>query len=335
MTADAVPVLLGALALATAIGADLYSALAAAGLVAFAGWVTLPAPLTGLAAPAVWIPLVGLALIQAALVRWRLPDLVWDALHTLARPLAAALAAAAALRLAAPTWLLWSASAAGLLVALHIHLLFLGLRVAAHTAEPDLRSGALTAARSAGAALLGALAFATPQNAAAIAALAILLPLPWARPLWRAARMALLAVARALPPRPRPGSWHPDVQALPDAWRAAVARHTREPESVWAWTPATVARLEGRRLFRPGCLVTTPDALVFVESGRRLRGTALPRGPGRADGRELLETVFVAAERPFILCLDRRGPPGQLILTGTGGSAPGMEHSAYQGVTRG
>jgi hypothetical protein len=130
-----VDLLLSLLAIAAAIGLSLYAALGLPGLASYLGLLDLPGPLVGLAAPYVWGTLLALALLELLISRSRLTDLLWNALHTLARPLAATIFLSAALT-GGPHTAQWVAGLTGLGIALLVHMAVLAVHTAARTRSP-------------------------------------------------------------------------------------------------------------------------------------------------------------------------------------------------------
>ena len=321
MTGPSLDALLALLVLAAAFGLDLYAAAAAAGIAAALGLIALPLPLGGLAAPHVSGSLLALLAIQTAVTRFRVPDLAWNALHTGVRPFAAALAVGAALPAASPAPQ-WAAALAGLALGTLTHLSIFGARVAARTAVSRPSPGLLTAGQTLLAAVLAPLAFLTPQNAAALAALVVLLPLPWARPLWGAARLACTSLVAPLRPASRPRSWDPGIAALSPTWAAVALDALGEPASALRSAIATLARLDGRWLFRRGRLVLGTRRLLFL-AGRGPSALELDPIDRGSDGAAVIETVAVGREPAALICVGPDGPPGTVILADLKGEGPG------------
>lgn len=331
MTAELMTLTLALLALATATALDLYAALAALGLAASLGLVVLPPPLSGLAAIPVWATLAGILIVQLLIVRHRLGDLSWNLLHTAVRPTAAALVAGTGLS-SASHGLQWTGALLGLALGLHVHLAALGIRTAARTSASGWKPGLLTALQSGLAAVLAVLAFVRPAEAAVCAALLLTLPLPWLPAFWRAGLMAARAAVEALTPRPRSRNWEVGTHAWRPVWIQQLEERSDEPRETVRSTPATLACLDGRWVFRRGRLLRAVEGTAFVHGRIRGRYTRLGGDSGRTDGAPLLETVRVSGDESYDLCVARDGLPGGVILADLGLWAEDVEHQSATGV---
>ncbi len=332
MSPATVDLLLSLLAVAAAIGLSLYAAIALPGLASYLGLLELPQPLAGLAAPYVWGTLLGLALLELLISRSRLTDLVWNALHTLARPLAATIFLAAALA-DGPYAAQWAAGLAGLGVALLAHMAVLAVHTAARTAGPRPAAPGFTALQLSAAAAIGTLAWIAPPIAAAAGAVVVLAPLPWIPRLWGAASLVLLAIHSALSRPGRPRNWDVGPGKLRRALQRAVERELGPLGGSVRSVRAVLARLGPRWLYLQGRLVAVAEKPPVFAHRRGLRARVLPlgRGPGVADAGPLVETVEIEAEIPYALCVGPSGPPGPAILAALEREA-GMEPGASEEV---
>jgi hypothetical protein len=336
MTPTPPELLLSLLAGAAAIGLSPYAALAATGLASYLGLVALPGTLSGLAAPVIWGSLLALTLLDAALSHYRLSDLVWNAFHTLVRPLAAVLYASAALAHTSEA-LQWVGALTALLLALLVHFSVLAVRTAARSAGPISRRSGFTALRLLAAAALATLAPAAPPYAAALAALLLLAPLPSFPRLWGAVSLALRAVLVALTRPDRLHRWDSGADKLPRRLRRALERELGEPIGPARSARVTLARLGPRWVYRPGRLVFShlrPPLFVYRRA-LRPRVLRLQRGVGRPDHRALIETLEVEGRMPYAFCLDPAAPTGPAIMAELEGGAErgaGMELRPPAGV---
>jgi hypothetical protein len=327
---------LGLLASAAAIGLSPYSALAAVGLAASLGFAPLPGSLVGLAAPAVWGTLVLFAALDGLISRYRVPDLVWNAFHTVAKPLAAVLYAAAGL-VGGPPNSQWALAGASLLIALLVHLSVLSVRTAARTAGPISWSRGLTLLRLFVAAALGVLALSAPPFAFSLAAVLVLALLPaWPR-IWGAASLTLRSVTTLLSRPDRLHRWDPAATRLSGEAHRVVEQELGAPLGSARSAPVTLARLGPHWVYRRGRLVIAAHRpAVFLHRRRfRLCTVSLTPGPARADNAALIETVDIDAGVPYALCLGPEAPPGPAILAEleSAGAWPGpAEHPRQAGV---
>lgn len=271
----AVPAVLGKLlGIAFASGVNLYATIAVLGVGVRLGWITgLPPTLHGLQSS--WVVAAAAVLYLIEFVADKIPhiDPVWDAIHTIIRPAAAALLAVGAL--AELPWTLRLAGAAGAgAVALTAHGAKAGLRMTLHTAPTRKAAGLVSLAEDAVAVLLVLLALLWPIGALAFAAAALLSMALFARPIWRAFILGLRAVSARLQGFFRAG-WH-EPRVLPAALRDLI-----DSPGV-ADAPPRVARaaLKGVRQvgdYRSGWLVLTSGVPAFLyRSLFRPRRIALP-----------------------------------------------------------
>jgi len=317
-----VDLLLSLLAIAAAIGLSLYAALGLPGLASYLGLLELPGPLLGLAAPYVWGTLLGLALLELLISRNRLTDLLWNALHTLARPLAATIFLSAALT-GGPHTVQWAAGLTGLAIALLVHMAVLAVHTAARTAGPKPAAPGFTALQLLLAAAVGTLAWIAPPIAAAAGAVLVLAPLPWSPRLWGAASLVLVAVHSAVSRAGRSRGWDVGPAKLPRSLQRAVKRELGPLDSSLRSAPAGLARLGPRWPYLRGWLVVAAEKPPLFAHRRGLRARVVPlgRGPGLADHGALLETVEIAADVPYALCVGPSGPAGPAILAALRGAA--------------
>lgn len=319
------------LAGAAAIGLSPYAALAAIGLFAYLGAAGLPVGLTGLAAPSLWGVMAGWTVIDGALSHFRLTDLVWNVLHTIARPVAALLFAAAVLD-GFPATSQWLGSLGALLVALLVHISVLAVRSAARTAGPESWLPGLTAARLLVAALLMVVAVAAPWLAAAAAAVLVMAPLAWAPRLWGAAILSITAILRALTRPDLQHEWQVGPDTLPRPLRHAAQAALGPVPGPIRHCRATLARLGSRWPYWRGRLVVAAEmpVLFLHYRGLRPRAIALHAASASLDDGVLVETLKVEHPLAFSLCLGPDAPPGPAILTVFKNATP---HDALPGTS--
>lgn len=307
---------LSILAGAVAIGLSPYAALATLGLLSYFGTLTTPPELAGLAEPVLWGTLASLTVVDGILSRFRLTDLVWNVLHTIARPVAAFLFASAALA-ALPAGGQWLGSLAAFVVALLVHVSVLAVRTAARTAGPVSWLPGLTSVRLLGAAFLAGIAFTAPPFGASAAAVLLVAPLPWSPRLWGAATLALASV---LYPLIRPGhshEWTVGVDRLPRGWRRTARAALGPPSGPVRHARATLARLGPAWPYWRGRIILEADKPVLFLHSRGFEPRAIPlrASTGRADESAVIETLEVDDPPSFALCLGPDAPEGPAILT--------------------
>lgn len=327
MSPDSAALVLSLLATAVACGLSLYAALAVPGILAHAGWVVLPASLSGLAGPPVWGGLLFLLAVELAASRFRLSDLIWSGAHVIARPAAALLLVSAGLA-GAPSATQWLAALAAFTLALCAHMAIAGLRTASRTAGPLKSSRVLGTAALGSAVLLPALAWTAPQAGAALAAILLLAQLPLAPRLWGAALLTMRAIIAALVHADRLRAWDVGPEHLPGSVRRLAASRLGEALRSARSARITLARRGRGWPYTHGRLLIAAEAdPAFVHRrGFRARLIALPRGVGRADHGVLVESVEVEAGEGYMLCVGAGSPGGPAILAalrGSGGAAGG------------
>ena len=325
-------------ALAFATGISLYITLAIPGLAAYMGLLTVPAPLDGLQEPAVWGSLLALAALEWLSLRFRLSDLLWNAVHTIARPLTALLLASALL---APFGAgeRWAASIAAILVALAVHLAVMGARIASRIApsfgnSPYPPTGLLTALGFAASALISYFALIAPVVTSLLVWFTLIASLPLLPRLWSISYAALRAFAAALwlPGRGR-SRWEADLSRLPDSARRALEARLGGPSIAARIAPLTLARLGARWPFYRGRLVISQDNPPLFVHGRLLHPQVVVLEPGKGDADEelLLQTLRVEGKEGYALCVGPEAPPARAILAaltgeeGVGGWTRGAE----------
>jgi uncharacterized protein DUF4126 len=164
------------LGLSFAAGINLYATVAILGLVTRFGWVDLPAQYRIFDNN--WIIGIAIALYVVEFVADKIPwvDSLWDAIHTIIRPIGGALIAVASIGQAQPTFQVMAALA-GALVATSTHAAKAGTRVVANTSPEPFSNWALSVAEDGLVITVGLLALSHPFAAAiiVIAALGVII----------------------------------------------------------------------------------------------------------------------------------------------------------------
>lgn len=318
------PTTLGLLALAVAAGLGPYSSIAALGFLGQSGLGALPAELTGISSVPILAASTALLALDAAASRFRVPDLLWNALHTIIRPAVAALLVVAAGSDLGETGL-WLAALGGGASGLLAHLLVLSTRSASRTAGPLSFLPGFTALRITGGGMLAALALLAPPFAGALAAVLILAPLPWFPRLWGAARMALAASISVWTRAGRGRSWQGGRAGPPSNVARALAAVGEESLASARVCPATLGRYGAHWLYSGGFILLRPGRQPIFARRRwgRLELIDLESGPGASDEAAVLETLEIRCGRPYSLCLGPDAPPGGVVLAELGGPSPG------------
>jgi hypothetical protein len=160
------------LGLAAAAGINLYATIALLGLASHYGWIDLPAQYRVFDNP--WIIGGAIVLYGVEFVADKIPwvDSMWDAVHTIIRPLGGALIAVASIGHASPAMQV-VAAIAGAALATSTHVAKAGTRVVANTSPEPFSNWILSLSEDGFVLALGVLALTHPL-AAAVVVLAIL-----------------------------------------------------------------------------------------------------------------------------------------------------------------
>ena len=178
---DLVSLLGRTLGFSFAAGINLYATVAILGLATHFGWVDLPPQYRVF--DNTWIIGAAIAMYLVEFVADKVPwvDSLWDAIHTVIRPLGGALIAVATIGHAQP-WVQAVAALAGATLATSTHVAKAGTRAAANTSPEPFSNWALSLAEDGFVIGLGLLALTHPAAAAAvvlIALAAIVLSVRW------------------------------------------------------------------------------------------------------------------------------------------------------------
>lgn len=250
------------LGIALASGLNLYATVAALGIASRLEWIeTLPHGLRGLEHGGVLASASILFLVEFIVDKVRHLDSLWDTVHTVIRPTAAAFLAYGALSGAPASTELAGAALAGI-VALAAHTTKAGLRISLNAKPSTAMSVRISIGEDALAVALALAAIAYPVATLSVAAAALLLVALVGPRLWRAFVLGLRALAARLRGFFGQARWRP-LDELPAPMRQLV-----EPPGIGQAEPrATRAALEGLRgtgAYRNGWLVVTESQAIFL-----------------------------------------------------------------------
>lgn len=309
------PILIGQiLGISFACGLNLYLTVAALGLLSRVGLVELPTGLHGLESLIVMGSAALLYLIEAVVDKVRHADSLWDTVHTLVRPPAAALLAVG-LVWGEPLTLTALAAATAFLVALIAHGTKAGLRLSLNATMQGGRAWVSVAED------ILAVAFATmailDPTTALVATLTVLAVVLLIGPrYWRAFRLGLRALSSWMRTLFAPARWR-EAEELPGGIRKVLG-----PTPLGAAPPrgakAAITGPPGTGAYRNGWLVVTADGPVFVYRTLLGRRTVRLPGPRRIAGNEgfWADVLNVEAtdDTAYRLYMLKDGPPLDLAI---------------------
>jgi hypothetical protein len=310
------PVLVGQLlGVSFACGLNLYATVAALGLFSRLGFIQdLPPALRGLESSIIIGTALVLYLVEAIIDRVHHADSVWDAVHTIIRPTAAAFFAIGMLW-AQPPAIQAGGAVFAFLVALAAHGTKAGLRVALNATNRNGSAARISTLEDLVAVAFVFAALEYPATALAVGALVLGILAVFGPGLWRAFALGLRAV----------GAWFQGLFTTP-GWREAGQIPTRlrrllDESTLGAAPPrATRAALygfPGVGAYRNGWLVMTPGGTVFLFGGLLgARRVNLPDPVRMESGAGLwVNSVRVHLEDGgFTLYLLKDGPPVDQIV---------------------
>lgn len=297
--------LVGMLGLSVASGVNLYLAVLVVGLAERFRWVTGLPPELGVLSHTLVLTVAG-ALFLLEFLADKIPFVtpVWDAVHTLVRPVGGALLALGAAGQMPPA-LQAAAMVAGGSIALGAHGSKMGYRILAHAAPEPATHSLLSLAEDLGVVGLLALVYLHPYVAVPVL-LAVLLLMAWVLP--RVLRVLNLLFA-GLAGRAR--SWNPRTGPAPvPAWACPVL-HGLDPAGP-VWTGMAFARkVQGVPPMKCGCLARLGRQWVFVHRGL-FKPKVAPMDEGQLqplglDRRLLWDALSLAREgaaQEFLLAKD-------------------------------
>jgi hypothetical protein len=315
MITQPLAILLGQLlGTALACGINLYATISLIGLASRYGWTdAVPPGLRGLESTVLIGSALVLYLIELAVDKVPYFDTIWDAIHTLVRPLAAGLLGALALE-AQPLAFQIVGGLVAATAALMAHSAKAGLRIALHATGRSRLATRVSLAEDLLSVVLVMGVLLLPTVASVLAALGLLVLAVRGLPYWRAAILG----ARGFDARLRgffgtPG-WR-EREDLPAHVAALV-----EPDTLGIAPPralrAAADHLPGAGGYRNGWLVIQRDRIAFVYRSplgpRRidLRGHAV----GTAHPGFLVDRIRMDDGPGFNLLLLKDGPPLDIAL---------------------
>lgn len=307
---------------AVACGFNLYATVAFLGIASRAGWFVLPPGLRGLENTIVIASAAALYVAETVIDKFPYVDAVWEAVHTLIRPLAAGLLAGLAVS-GVPSVDPGVVAALVALLTLAGHGAKAGLRVAARTpARPMMRFG-LSVAEDAAAIGLAAAALLYPQAAAILAAVIALIMILAGPGLWRAGLLGLRAFVSRLRGFFGDSRWRTSAE-VPAGYRRAIAPdpHGLHPARA---ARAAVYGLPRVGAYRNGWLVIERDGPSFVyRSMFRTRRLGLAPAPeGRVRRGLMLDVLEIEnLDRRYAIFLLKDGPAAEAALAEMIGSTP-------------
>lgn len=261
------------LAFAVAAGLNLYATVALVGIAVRLGWIAgLPPGVQGIENPIVLGTAAALYIIEFLVDKIPHVDTVWDAVHTIVRPIAGGVLVYAALSEASLAFQLGGALLAGV-TALGAHGIKAGLRLIVNIKPKKALNAFISIMEDVFAIALAVAALMYPVIALAIAAAAVPFVLLAGPKLWRAAALAV----RALEARVRGffgrKEWR-DTDALPRNLRNAIA-----PPALGRGKPrvarAALRGVKGVGSYRNGWVVLCDGQPVFVYASM-MRAKVLP-----------------------------------------------------------
>jgi hypothetical protein len=313
MITQPLAILLGQLlGTALACGINLYATVPLIGLASRFGWThAVPPGLRGLENGILIGSALVLYLIELAIDKVAYLDTIWDAVHTLVRPLAAGLLAALALE-AQPLALQIVGGLAAAAAALMAHCAKAGLRIALHASGRSRLAVRISLAEDLAALLLVAAVLLVPTVASILAAAGVIFLAVRGVPYWRAAILGIRGYDARLRGFFGTPGWR-ERDDLPPHVSALV-----EPDSLGIAPPralrAAADHLPGAGGYRNGWLVIQRESIAFIYRPlfrpRRieLRGHAV----GAATPGFLVDRIHMDHGDGFNLFLLKDGPPLEL-----------------------
>ncbi len=299
---------------AVACGFNLYATVAFLGLASRLDWFVLPPGVRGLENPVVIASAAALYLAETIIDKFPYVDAVWEAIHTLIRPLAVGLLVALALAGLLPAPQVAAAAGVLALFTLAAHGAKAGLRVAARTPSRPVLRFLISVLEDAVAVAIALAVLLNSTAAVLVAASAGILLLVAGPGFWRAGLLGLRAFTARLRGFFGEARW----RATPEL--PAVLRPLVDPDPQGVHPPrATRAAVYGLRTagaYRSGWLVIERDAPVFVFralfSSRRIE---LPRASSAKIRRGLMFDVLeLEAGEPYAVFLLKDGPAPEAAL---------------------
>jgi hypothetical protein len=299
---------------AVACGFNLYATVAFLGIASRLHWFALPAELRGLEHSVIIGSATVLYLAESIIDKFPYIDAVWEALHTLIRPLAAGLLAALTFS-AGPRAEMVAIAASVALLTLAAHGAKAGLRIAVRTPDRPLVRIAISILEDAVALGIAAAALLHPGAAVGVAALAGLVLLVAGPALWRAGLLGMRAFIARLRGFFGERRWR-SRDEMPGRLRRLIDADPYGVHPARA-TRAAIYGVPAAGAYRNGWLVLEHGAPMFIFralfSSRRV---ALPRaGQGRVRPGLMMDVLEIEApDRRYAVFLLKDGPAAEAAL---------------------
>lgn len=303
------------LGFAFAAGINLYATIALVGVVARVGWIAgLPPSVQGVQNPIVLGTAAALYFVEFLVDKIPHADTVWDVIHTIVRPVAAALLVAGALGEASwPIQIAGGFLAGG--VALGTHGLKAGLRLIMNFRPRKVLNVTVSIFEDLFAVAIAVAVLMYPMVALGLAAAAVPLTLLAGPRLWRAGVLAMRALVARLRGFFGRKQWR-DTDSLPKRLREVLT-----PPELGRGKPrvarAAFRGMKGVGAYKNGWIVLSDDQPVFVFlSFLRARRLALPqiREASVRHGVWTDSVEFRNSESSCTLFLLKDGPTAEICL---------------------
>jgi|SRR5687767_3986154 len=309
-------VILGQLTSASfAAGLNLYLTVALIGISSRLGWIpTLPPELSGLENAVLLATAIILYIVEFVVDKIPHVDSVWDALHTVIRPVGAGLLAFLALD-TAPLHFQMAAAVFAALVALAAHGSKAGLRLRLNTSPSRVRTTVISTLEDVCAAALAVVALRYPVAALGVGAASLALVALLGPGSWRALFLAVSAFTARIRAFFGSAGWHPMTE-LPQQLQDLV-----EPLPLGRGEPrafrAALKGVPGVGAYRCGWLVLSYDRACFLyQSVFGGRSLPLPRleHPQVRHGVWTDSVEFQVGKRRGTLFLLKDGPTAEVAV---------------------
>ena len=303
------------LGFAFAAGLNLYATIALIGIAAHFGWIGgLPPAVQGIQNVIVLSTATTLYFIEFLIDKFPYADTIWDAVHTIIRPVGAALLVFAALTEASLPVQFSAAIIAGF-VALGAHGLKAGFRLILNIKRKKALNATVSILEDVCAVMLAVVVLMYPVVALAVAGVALPLMLIAGPRLWRVGLLALNALSARLRGFFGRAEWR-DTDALPRRLRDVLdtPRPGRGKPRV---ARAAVLGMKGVGSYKQGWVVLCDEQPMFVfHSLLRARSLALPDMEDAQVRRGMWtdSVEFRNSQCRGTLFLLKDGPPAELAL---------------------
>ena len=300
---------------AFAAGLNLYATICLIGVATRFGWIAgLPPAVQGIANPVVLFTAATLYFVEFLVDKIPYADTIWDLVHTIIRPLAAAMLVAAAMAEASLPVQIAAAVLAGI-TALGAHGLKAGLRLILNVRPKKVVNATISVVEDIFAVAVAVAVLMYPVVALGLVAVALPLALLSGPRLWRAGVLAMRAAAARVRGFFGRAGWR-DPEDLPPGLRALVAvPPLGRPKPRVA--RAALRGMKGVGAYKNGWLVVADGRPIFVyHSLLRARALTLARieAPQVRHGLWTDSVDFKCADRKCTLFLLKDGPRAEIAL---------------------